>query len=192
LTKRAQLSDLGSQYPDIWLAFAKELARRLEQRDAFVDAYRPQPRLFIISSVEALDIARAVNDAFEHDNLKRKVWPDDVFRASWYPVESLEAELDISDFAVAIAQLDDLTVSRGASQPSPRDNIIFELGMFIGRIGRKRSFLLQPRGQEIRLPSDLKGITALSYDYDRNDLASSVSTVCNKMRQIIRELGPNN
>lgn len=188
----AQLFDLGASFPKIWLAVAKELARRLEQRNAFVTAYRPQPRVFIISSVEALDIARAVNDTFEHDKFKRKIWTDDVFLASWYPVESLEQELDQSDFAVAIAQPDDLTTSRGVDQPTPRDNVIFELGLFIGRLGRKRSFLLQPRGQEIRLPSDLKGINALTYDYDPGDLASSVSTACNSMRKIIRELGPNN
>jgi CRP/FNR family cyclic AMP-dependent transcriptional regulator len=188
----AQLFDVADEFPGVWLAIAKELARRLEQRNALVTAYRPRPRLFIISSVEALPIARAVHDAFEHDDFRRKLWTDDVFRASWYPVETLEEELDLSDFAVAIVQPDDVTRSRGVDQPSPRDNVIFELGIFIGRLGRKRSFLLQPRGQELRLPSDLKGITALSYNYDPADLATTVSTACNSMRKLIEELGPNN
>lgn len=188
----AQLFDFGNAYPHVWLAIAKELARRLEQRNALVTAFRPKARIFIISSSEAIELARAVENAFDHDDFKIKVWTEGVFRASWYPVESLENELDLSDFAVAIAQPDDLTISRGENQPSPRDNVIFELGLFIGRIGRKRSFFIQPRGQEIKLPSDLIGINALTYKYEPHDLACSVATVCNRMREIIRELGPNN
>ncbi|MDG7001889.1 MAG: nucleotide-binding protein, partial [Nitrososphaerota archaeon] len=114
------------------------------------------------------------------------------FRASWYPVESLERQLDQSDFAIAIAQPDDITQSRGASTPSPRDNVIFELGLFIGRIGRLRSFLIEPRGEEIKLPSDLSGITALPYKYDPTDIAAAMGPACNRIRAIIRELGPNN
>ena len=49
-------------------------------------------------------------------------------------MESLERELDQSDFAIAIAQPDDLTESRGEAKPTPRDNVIFELGFFMGRL----------------------------------------------------------
>ena len=38
--------------------------------------------------------------------------------------------------------------------------------MFIGRLGRKRTFLVEPRGEEVELPSDLKGITTLTYKYE--------------------------
>jgi predicted nucleotide-binding protein len=146
----------------------------------------------VISSAEALPIARAIENAFDHDPIKVKVWTDGVFRASWYPVESLERELDHSDFAIAVAQPDDLTNSRGEMTPSPRDNVIFELGLFIGRIGRKRSFLVEPRGEELKLPSDLTGITAVTYKYDKDDLGVAMGPVCNRIRDIINDLGPNN
>lgn len=187
-----QLADLGRQHPDIWRFFAKELARRLEQRNAFVTNTRDRIRVFIISSAEALEIARTIQNAFDHDPFKVIVWTDGVFRASWYPVESLERELDQSDFAIAIAQPDDMTVSRGKTEPSPRDNVIFELGLFIGRIGRQRSFLVEPRGEEAKLPSDLSGITSITYKYDKKDLAAALGPACNRIRDIIKELGPNN
>lgn len=186
-----EFNDLGRKYPGVWRLIAKELARRLEQRNAHVLATHSKIRIFIISSAEALAIARTIQNALDHD-FTVTLWTDGVFRASWYPVESLEKQLDQSDFAIAIAQPDDLTESRGLSAPTPRDNVIFELGLFIGRIGRQRSFLVEPRGEEVSLPSDFSGITALTYRYDPDDLPSVMGSVCNKIRDIVRELGPNN
>lgn len=186
-----QLTELGLQQPDIWRFIAKELARRLEQRNAHVSATHKRIRVFIISSAEALEIARTVQNAFEYD-FTVTVWTDGVFRASWYPIESLERQLDQSDFAIAIAQPDEITQRRGETVPSPRDNVIFELGLFIGRIGLRRSFLVEPRWEEVRLPSDLSGITVLPYKYDAEDLAAAMGPACNHIRAIIKELGPNN
>lgn len=187
----AQLTEVAKLHPDVWRFVAKELARRLEQRNAHVTATHDKIKIFIISSAEALEIARTIQNAFEYD-FTVVVWTDGVFRASWYPIESLERQLDESDFAIAVAQPDDITESRGKSSATARDNVIFELGMFIGRIGRQRSFLVEPRGEEAKLPSDLSGITALSYKYNPNDLAAAVAPACNRIRNIVRELGPNN
>ena len=186
-----QLSEIGRKYPDIWRLIAKELARRLEQRNAHVTATHDKIRIFIISSAEALEIARTIQNAFEYDFIV-VVWTDGVFLASWYPIESLERQLDQSDFAIAVAQPDDITLSRGGSSFAARDNVIFELGLFIGRIGRQRSFLVEPRGEEVKLPSDLSGITALPYKYDPKNLAATMGPACNRIRAIIRDLGPNN
>ena len=186
-----QLTDLGRHFPEVWRFIAKELARRLEQRNAHVTATHEKIRIFIISSAEGLEIARTIQNAFERD-FRVVVWTDGVFRASWYPVESLERELDNSDFAIAVAQPDDLTTTCGSAFAVPRDNVIFELGMFIGRIERRRSFLVEPRGEEMKLPTDLSGITALSYRYDPSELAATLRAACNRIRAIIKELGPNN
>ena len=189
----ARFLELGKHYPDVWRHIARELARRLEQRNALVSNTHEKIRVFIISSAEALHIARAIQNAFEYDPFTVTVWTDGVFRASWYPVESLEAQLDASDFAIAIAEPDDLLQSRGQSAASPRDNVIFELGLFIGRLGRRRSLLLEPRGEEVKLPSDLSGITAIPYrSASGNDLAAAMAPACNRIREIINDLGPNN
>lgn len=116
-----------------------------------------------------------------------------MFKASWYPLDSLEDQLDSSDFAIAIASPDDVVESRGKSTDTARDNVIFELGLFIGRLGRKRSFLLEPRGEEVKLPSDLTGITTIPYRPSTSEKVEAVlGPACNKMRDIINELGPNN
>jgi len=186
-----QLAELGQKHPEIWRRFAKELARRLEQRNALVTAVSDKIRVFIISSAEALEIARTIQNAFDHDPFSVTVWTDGVFQASYYAVESLERALDQSDVAIAVAEPDDVTESRGKRVGSPRDNVIFELGFFMGRLGRHRSLLVEPRGEEIKLPSDLAGINTITYKYDGKNLAASLATACNKLRDIIRDLGPN-
>lgn len=189
----ATFLELANEYPDVWRQLARELARRLEQRNALVATTHDKVRVFIISSAEALPIARAIENAFEYDPFHITVWTDGVFTASWYPIESLEAQLDSSDFAIAIASPDDVIESRGKSTDVARDNVIFELGLFIGRLGRKRSFLLEPRGEEVKLPSDLKGITTIPYrPASGKDAPAVLGPACNKMREIILDLGPNN
>ena len=86
-----------------------------------------------------------------------------MFKASQYAIESLVEQLDVSDFAIAIAHADDEVTSREVAAVAPRDNVIFELGLVVGRLGLHRSFLIEPRGEQVKLPSDLRGITTLSY-----------------------------
>jgi predicted nucleotide-binding protein len=64
----AQLTDLAQHHPTIWRSFARELAGRLEQRNAFVTSTRDKIRVFIICSAEALPIGRAIQNAFSHDS----------------------------------------------------------------------------------------------------------------------------
>jgi predicted nucleotide-binding protein len=188
----ASFLEIANRFTGIWRLLARVLARRLEQRSALVASTHDKVRVFIISSAEALPIARAIENAFDHDPFHITVWTDGVFKASWYPVESLEQQLDNSDFAIAIASPDDVVESRGKSADVARDNVIFELGLFIGRLGRKRSFLLEPRGEEVKLPSDLSGITTIAYKPAIGKEPVSVGPACNKMRDIINDLGPNN
>lgn len=191
----SNFSELGRQYPEMWRRIARELSHRLIQRNTLVSTARTKIRIFIISSAEALEIARTIQAAFEHDPFTVVVWTDGVFRASQYAIESLEAELDRSDFALAVVQPDDLTESRGQPFLTPRDNVIFELGFFMGRLGRHRTFLVEPRsdGDEVKLPTDLKGINTIKYRYkDGGDLSASMGPACHQIRQIINEVGPNN
>ncbi len=188
-----QLADLGQRHADIWRYFAKELVRRLAQRNAFINPSRKNIRVFIMSSTEALDIAREVQSNFAKDSFLVVVWTDGVFQASSYPIESLEKAVDDADFAIAIARLDDLTNIRGEAKLVPRDNVIFELGLFIGRLGRKRALLLEPRGEKVKLPSDLSGLTTIGYQFgESKDLPSLLGPACNDIRKIINELGPRN
>ncbi len=103
---------IGEKFPDIWRQIARELARRMLERNRFIAASREKIRIFIISSVEALPIARGVENAFEHHNFHVVLWTHDVFTVANYPIEDLERELEVADFAIAIAQPDDLVKAR--------------------------------------------------------------------------------
>ena len=191
--READLAELAGRYPEIYRCIAKELARRLLQRNALVNTTRENIRVFIISSVEGLDVARAVQNAFAHDRFTTILWTDGVFRIANYTLESLEDEIDRSDFAIAIAHSDDIMESRGKSWPAPRDNVIFELGLFMGRLGKQRAILMEPRDERVKLPSDLAGITTIPYRFQRGtDAAAVLAPACNALRDHIVRLGPNN
>lgn len=186
-------SAVAAIYPQLYKAFAKELARRLLERNATINLYREKIKVFVISSVESLPVARAVQNAFEHDQFVTVVWTDGVFKVANYPLQDLEAQIDESDFAIAIAHADDLTESRGKDWPSPRDNVVFELGLFMGRLGRSRAILMEPREGGIKLPSDLTGITTITYNYEPGvDVTAKLAPACNRLRDHINAFGPNN
>ncbi len=181
----------ADNHPSVWRHVTKLLVERLTQRNQHVRPSHEAALVFLICSTEALPIAREIQNQFAHDKFFVKIWTEGTFRASQYPLDSLEDQLDESDFAIAIVTPDDLVESRDEKQGAPRDNVIFELGMFVGRLGRARSFLVEPRGDEVRLPSDLKGITTIGYPTRKGqDLASRLGPACNQMREIFNELGP--
>ena len=184
---------LGERYPIIYKEIAKELAKRLLDRNKTIGLYRESIRIFIICSVEALPIARAIETAFEHDNIFVELWNEGCFKVSNYTLQDLEAAVDRSDFAIAIAHADDSLAYRKATWPVPRDNVIFELGLFMGRLGRSRAILMEPRDLDVKLPSDLAGITTISYRFSEgSDTQSIIGPACNKLRNYINELGPHN
>jgi predicted nucleotide-binding protein len=186
-----RLTEIALEYPGIFREVSKDIARRLIERNRFVAQTNQPPRVFIVSSTEALPIAQQIQLGFEHDDVDATVWTDGVFVASSFPLESLEEAIEASDFAIAVVHPDDIVETRDKRHRTPRDNVIFELGLFIGRIGRHRTFLIEPRGEEVKLPSDLKGITTITYRNPQpGELAQRIAPVCTQLRHRIRELGP--
>lgn len=188
----ADLAEAGARFPEIYRCLARELARRLHQRNALVGGVRPRIKVFIISSAESIPVARAVQNAFAYDDFVTTVWTDGVFRAGGVALESLLDAVDESDFAVAIAHADDMALVRGVEWPAPRDNVVFELGLFMGRLGRARAILMEPRDRDVKLPSDLAGITTITYRFEKGtDTAALMAPACNTLREHIKKLGPN-
>lgn len=150
-----------------------------------------RPRVFIGSSGEAIDVSDAAQQELARD-FDVTVWNQDVFRLSYDALDSLLQALDSSDAGVFVLKPDDVTESRGGTGLTVRDNVIFELGMFIGRLGRDRTFMLLPATPGVCLPSDLDGITTARYDPDRFDRQprASVGPACTQIRQAVRALQP--
>ncbi len=182
---QAQISELGEQYPQIWRTFASEMAHRVHQRNQAAAAVNEKVRVLIVAPHEAVEIARAIQEAFGNDPYDVTVWQEGLFHKSRYSIETLEGELDRSDVAIAIA---------GADPVKSHDHIIFELGFFIGRLGRHRTFLIEARRDEVELPPELAGINVITYNLavgDGKDLAHALAPVCHKLRKLIGELGTN-
>lgn len=160
----ARLEEVADRHPQLWKRLAVDLAGRLEQRNSYVNRANVEPRLFMICSAEALDIAKCIRIGLKHDTRQIVIWSDEqIFESGSYPLEALEREVNQTDFAIALAEPDDIIRSRDRTQATVRDNVIFELGFFMSRLGRARSLLLVPRGADVKLPSDFKGLTPIGY-----------------------------
>ncbi len=125
-------------------------------------------RVFIGSSSEAIKYAYALQSIMDSD-CEITVWDQDIFKPSQTSIESLVEGLNNYDFAVFIMSSDDKEISRGRKYNCTRDNIIFEIGLFIGRLGRDRVFMLKPYKKDIKIPSDLLGVYICEYNDERTD-----------------------
>lgn len=156
------------------------------------DLDQARPSVFIGSSKEGLKIAEYLQLGLEERGVCwAEIWTQGAFRASGYTLESLEGAAKKADFAVLVATPDDVVDSRGADSPAPRDNVIFELGLFIGALGRERTYIVADTALGLRLPSDLQGLTWLPYERrpDKNEQAAILRAV-HGIAERIRTLGP--
>mgnify|MGYP003624911982 FL=1 len=148
-----------------------------------------KPRIFIGSSVEGLSVAYAIQQNLTHD-AEPTVWDQGVFDLSKTSIESLTKAVDESDFGVFVFSPDDITKMRGNNLNSIRDNVIFEFGLFTGRLGRDRVFFVKPDGLDMHLPTDLLGMAPGSYNPNREDgrLQAATGPACNQIREAIKKL----
>jgi len=131
------------------------MAKPNEQTDTLL-------RVFIGSSSEGKSVAEYLQLALD-DFCDAVVWDQGVFGVSASFLSSLIAATREYQFAILVVTPDDLVQKRGAVGPAPRDNVIFELGLFMGAIGPERTFIVHSQADHLDLPSDLAGITRATY-----------------------------
>lgn len=126
----------------------------------------------------------------EHDG-RVKQW-DNAFDLSSLTLPALCARTKETDFAVFVFHKDDQTIIRGQTYSSVRDNVVFELGLFVGSLGIEKCFVLLPKSVEgeFRLPTDLAGLTVATYDDSIEEMVDAVTTGCAKIKQSIRKTWP--
>lgn len=148
-----------------------------------------KPKLFVGSSSEGLKLAYALQENLESD-AEITVWDQGIFEPSQYVLESLLDTLQSSDLGVFVFSPDDIATIRGTKAPVVRDNVLFELGLFVGRLGRHRSIFLIPKGVDLHIPSDLHGVTGVSFDPNRRDgnLKAALGPAANKIRNILKDI----
>lgn len=116
------------------------------------------PRVFIGSSTEGKDVAERLAARLDSNgSIETKVWTQSVFDVGGHVLDALILQASTVDFAVLVLRPDDFVESRDARSQAPRDNVVFELGLFIGALGKNRTYMVQPDGVDLKLPSDLAG-----------------------------------
>jgi hypothetical protein len=147
-------------------------------------------RVFIGSAQANIKVARLVASVLEHQNLLVSVvWNEDVFRLNESILSGLLRAVREFDYAVLVWGPDDVTESRGVSLRSPRDNVIFETGLFLGALGPKRVFVVCEKRTKVKIPSDFAGITLTYYDgslIETDDRISAVREACDQIVESIQ------
>jgi predicted nucleotide-binding protein len=148
-----------------------------------------KPRIFLGSSGKQEKLLQALTRGLE------EVAHVEPWTTSFNPgTTTLERLVELAhevDFAAFPFARDDWTTigsqatpSAESGQASPRDNVVFEAGLFGGVLGMRRTFILHASGS--KLPSDLLGLTSVRYD-EAN--AAELKAINQKLRSAIEHEG---
>jgi len=186
---------IADKYPVLWRRIAEELCGRLRNRNNLLEKPNDVPNVFICSSLENIEVAKQIQKGLKLHSSKVKVWTDQVFGPMNFTMEDLESEIVKADFAIAVMMGEDVVRSRKKQSVAPRDNVVFELGLFMGQIGRKRTIMVTTRSRKPKLPSDLLGLNLLYFSppsniKDKRALAACLSPVCKELKYRFDNEGP--
>lgn len=182
---------VANHHPVIWRKLAGTIAQRLRERSRFHPAPHAVPTVFIGSSSESLPIATAIHKSLMRRRIESRIWSDGIFQCSCATIEDLMTATDQADFAVLVLAADDVTISRGRRKAAPRDNTILELGLFMGALSRKRTYIVAPSPLDIKIPTDLLGVTLLTYHKKRGQsIARAISPVIRELKRLVDHHGP--
>src|SRR5690349_11549543 len=149
-----------------------------------------KPRIFLGSSGQQEKLVQALTRGLQ-DIADVDPWTT-VFNPGVSTLERLVELTREVDFAAFVFAQDDWTAvnaeaspTDNAGQASPRDNVVFEAGLFGGALGMRRTFILHAKGA--KLPTDLLGLTCVRYDGESAD--AEIDAICQKLRNAIENEG---
>jgi hypothetical protein len=121
-----------------------------------------KPRIFIGSSGKQAKLLEAITRGLA-DVADVEPWTT-TFNPGRSTLDRLVELSQEVDFAAFVFAQDDWTTTDAAEsgEASPRDNVVFEAGLFGGALGIRRTFILHAHGS--KLPTDLLGLTSVRYD----------------------------
>lgn len=182
---------IALKHPHLWRRIALGLSQRLRERNKFHTPPRAHPTVFIGSSSEGYEAADCIYRSLRRSSVVPYLWTNGVFECSKTTIEDLVRTANSSDFAIIVLSGDDVTRSRGKAISSPRDNVVFELGLFMGALSRNRTYVVAQKGIDIKLPTDLLGVMFLTYQKQRGKpLTACLGPTMEELRQLFAKYGP--
>lgn len=149
-----------------------------------------KPRIFLGSSGKQAKLLQSLTRGLE-DVAHVEPWTTSFNPGTTTLGRLLELTREV-DFAAFVFAQDDWTTGSSPAaaesaqgQASPRDNVVFEAGLFGGVLGMRRTFILHASGA--KLPTDLLGLTCVRYDGSAS--AAEMKAVCQKLRNAIENEG---
>jgi hypothetical protein len=144
-----------------------------------------KPRIFLGSSGKQADLVEAIARGLE-DIADVEPWMT-TFNPGRSTLDRLVELSQEVDFAAFVFAQDDWTTSDASqsSQASPRDNVVFEAGLFGGALGIRRTFILH--ANDAKLPTDLLGLTSVRYETANGP--EEVQAINEKLRRAIETEG---
>jgi CAP12/Pycsar effector protein, TIR domain len=144
-----------------------------------------KPRIFLGSSGKQVELVEAIARGLE-DIADLEPWMT-TFNPGRSTLDRLVELSQEVDFAVFVFAQDDWTTTDASqsSQASPRDNVVFEAGLFGGALGIRRTFILH--ANDAKLPTDLLGLTAVRYEAANGP--EEVHSISEKLQRAIETEG---
>ncbi len=146
-----------------------------------------KPRIFLGSSGKQAKLVQALTRGLS-EVAEVEPWTT-VFNPGVSTLDRLVELTREVDFAAFVFAQDDWTSKSSDAiapgQASPRDNVVFEAGLFGGALGMRRTFILHAKGA--KLPTDLLGMTAVRYPEALTP--ADMREVNRKLRKAIEEEG---
>lgn len=160
--------------------------------------------IFVASSRQSQPVMAAAEEFLNGSGIKVVRWDSKEFRQpKVYLLDRLLQATDEFDYALFVFEPDDIHVGNGALVNVTRDNVIFELGLFMSKLGHSNTFVISPSPWEagLHILSDLNNYQI--YHYTKPDLPRAASAeqklaamkeelqpVCNEIRKRMLDDGP--
>ena len=147
-----------------------------------------RPRLFIGSSSAGRPVADILKQNLEAD-ADTVIWHERALDRNVAPLDELDQAADEFDFAAFVLTPEDIAVIRADARTAMRDDLLFEAGLFLGRLRRERAFIVCPWDSGIYLPSNLVGMTMAHYPAESTDgLEIALGPASTRIREAIAQL----
>jgi hypothetical protein len=147
-----------------------------------------KPRVFVGSSSEGVSIANAIQENLQGDAYC-DVWTQGIFGLGQTTIDALLDAVTDHDFGIFVLSPDDIQLIRSDAYSAPRDNVLLESALFMGRYAKDRAYLVKPMGvRDFRIPTDLLGVIVAEYDPDHfvHNPVAALGAASHRIRAAIR------